>query len=392
MESHAAALLPLGAVLLFSLALEAVGRRTRLPRVSLLILFGILAGPGGLGWVSEDLQAWYPLVTVMALGMIGFLLGGSLTRATLRKLGHLVAWVSLVQVFITYTVVSLGLVLIGVPLPLALLFAAISTATDPAATRDVVHEAGESSQFVHLLKGVVAIDDAWGLIVFSLSLVTAMMLVGEQPSMVLLRQGFWELGGALLLGILLGVPVAYASGRVRAQRPLLVEGLGAVFLCVGLAAHLEVSYLLACVVMGAIVANLARHHKRPFRALESIEWPFAILFFVMSGTLLDPSDLGLLGGLALAYILLRLLGRLLGGYLAELPGWTSGLPIRWMGPAMLPQAGVAMAMAYVAAERLPQYHSLVPVVIFSTVLFELTGPVAARYALRRADKPQDASP
>jgi hypothetical protein len=59
---------------------------------------------------------------------------------------------------------------------------------------------------------------------------------------------------------------------------------------------------------------------------------------------------------------------------------------------MLPQAGVAMAMAYVAAEKLPQYPSLLPVVIASTVLFELTGPVAARFALRRADTVRGSSP
>lgn len=392
MESQVIALLPLGAVLLASLALEAIGRRTRLPRVTLLILFGVVAGPGGLGWVTPEVQASYPLVAVMALGLIGFLLGGSLTGARLRALGRLVAWVSLLQVAVTYAVVALGLVLLSFPPPLALLCAAIATATDPAAVRDVIAEMGEDSPFAQLLRGVVAIDDAWGLIVFSLTLVAVHMLLGAEAPLAVIRDGFWELGGSVLLGVGLGAPVAYASGRLRESRPLLVEGVGAVFLCVGLAEYLQVSYLLACVVMGATVANLARHHKGPFRVLQDIEWPFAILFFVMSGTLLQPGDIGLLGDLGIAYIALRVGGRLVGGWLAGMPAWTGALRLAWMGPAMLPQAGVAMAMAYVAAETLPQYEAVVPVVVASTVLFELMGPVGARFALRHAGRSPGSSP
>jgi hypothetical protein len=106
----------------------------------------------------------------------------------------------------------------------------------------------------------------------------------------------------------------------------------------------------------------------------------------MSGTLLERGDLALLGYLGLGYILFRTLGRLLGGWLAGLPPGARRLPIRWMGPAMLPQAGVAMAMAFVAAQVVPDAVGVLPVVIASTVLFELLGPVLAGFAIRRADR------
>lgn len=375
-------LLPLGGVLLASLALESIGRRTRLPRVTLLILFGIAVGPAGLQWLPENFEQWYPLVTVMALGMIGFLLGGHLTRDRIRRLGALVAWVSLLQVLVTYVIVALGLWLLGLDLSLALLFAAIATATDPAATNDVVEEFESESTFGELLQGVVAIDDAWGLIVFSLSLVVVHLLAGNGDGLLPLQVGLWDLGGALLLGIILGVPMAYASGRIHGDKPLLVEALGGVFLCVGLAEWLHVSYLLACVALGITVANLARHHRRPFRALEEIEWPFAILFFVLSGALLELADLAAVGLTGLAYIGLRVAGRLLGGWLAGIPAWTHVIPVRWMGPAMMPQAGVAMAMAIVAVQNFPEYDMILPIVIASTVIFELLGPLATGFAMR----------
>jgi Kef-type K+ transport system membrane component KefB len=376
-------LILLGALLLASLALESLGRRTRLPRVTLLILFGFLIGPGGIGLIPVAVEQWYPLITDMALGMIGFLLGGKLTLHRLRRMGALVAWVSLLQVAVTYLVVAMGLSLIGVPLALSLLLAAIATATDPAATSDVIDEGHAEGKFTELLQGVVAIDDAWGLIVFSLTLVLVQIILGNGAGMSLLQLGLWELAGALLLGLVLGIPVAILASRLHDNRPVLVEALGAVLLCVGLAHWLEVSYLLACVALGCTIANVARHHQRSFHAIEDIEWPFVIVFFVLSGAMLSWKDLLEAEYICLGYILLRIVGRLLGGRLAALPAWTRTMPLQWMGLAMLPQAGVAMAMAIVAVQAVPEFSVVLPVVIASTVLFELLGPVCTRIALIR---------
>jgi NhaP-type Na+/H+ or K+/H+ antiporter len=319
----------------------------------------------------------------MALGMIGFLLGGHLTRRQMQRMGVLVTWVSLVQVAATYIVVAAGLAIVGVPLALALVLAAIATATDPAATSDVIIEANASGDFTELLQDVVAIDDAWGLIVFSLTLVAAQMLLGTGSGLPLLQHGLWDLSGALILGVGLGVPVALVTGRLRSNKPVLVEALGAVFLCVGLARWLDVSYLLACITLGCTVANMARHHKRPFNAIEDVEQPFVIIFFVLSGAMLAWQDLQSIGWIGIGYILLRTMGRLLGGSLAALPAWARALPIQWTGFAMLPQAGVALAMAIVAVHAIPEFAAVLPIVIASTVCFELLGPIGTRITLVR---------
>ena len=57
---------------------------------------------------------------------------------------------------------------------------------------------------------------------------------------------------------------------------------------------------------------------------------------------------------------------------------------RWIGPAMLPQAGANMGMALVATGLFPEHRQLLlSVIISTTVLFELVGPVITRLALRR---------
>jgi Kef-type K+ transport system membrane component KefB len=157
-----------------------------------------------------------------------------------------------------------------------------------------------------------------------------------------------------------------------------------VLLCGGLAMWLDVSFLLAAMVMGAVVANLARHHKRPFHAIENIEWPFMIVFFILAGASLRLGALSQIGIIGTAYVILRFAGRLAGAWAGGKISRADPLTTRWMGMALMPQAGVAMGMALVATQRFPEFSDIIlPIVISSTVLFELIGPLMTRRALVR---------
>ncbi|MBW2245148.1 MAG: cation:proton antiporter [Deltaproteobacteria bacterium] len=377
-------LISLGCIFLAALAFDAIGRRTRLPRVTLLLVFGFAIGPSGLDALPEMTGAWFPAVADIALLMIGFLLGGRLTRSELRERGRLVIGFSVVVVTITFAVMALGLFAIGVtPVVVGLLLAAIATATDPAAVMDVVHGTRAKTPFARALLAIVAIDDVWGLIIFSVALAVGLLVQGDAAAAVVMHAA-WDLGGALLLGVGLGIPMAYLTGRVDPGEPSLFEALGLVFLCGGLARWLDVSFLLSAVALGTTVTNLARHHIRPFHAIEGIEWPFMILFFVLAGAALDLSALAHIGPWFTAYIVLRIAGRLAGGWLGGcLPPADANLR-RWMGIALLPQAGVALGMALVASQRFPEAGEVVlPVIIASTIFFEVLGPIATRFALDR---------
>ena len=382
MDDTAKTLITLGVLLLLGLATDAIGHRTRLPRVTLLLIFGFAIGPAGLGFLCPNEEKWFSVVADMALIMIGFLLGEKFTLSSLRQHGKLVLWLSVAEVVVTALVVLIGLLLIGLQMDIALLLAGISTATDPAATTDVVHETKADGIFTRTMLGIVAVDDAWGLIVFSLMLTAAQAFSGQGDSIAPLLTGAWELGGALLVGIALGIPMAYLTGRIRPGEPTLVEALGVVFLCGGIAIWLGVSFLLASMVLGCVVANLARHHIRPFHAIEGIEWPFMILFFVLAGSSLHTETLYQIGFVGSAYIILRIIGRLLGAWTGGAISHAEPLMRRWMGMALMPQAGVALGMALVAMQRRPDLGEIIlPVVIASTVLFELVGPVLTRTGL-----------
>ncbi|MGM0476967.1 MAG: cation:proton antiporter [Pseudomonadota bacterium] len=382
-------LLVLGGLMSASVLVDTIARRTCLPRISLLVLVGVgyaviqqlvLGQPHSppLGELGE------PLIN-LALVMVAFLLGGQLTMDRLRSIGPTILALSLTVAVVGAVTVGLGLTLLGHSLAIAISLAAISVATDPAAVSEAVEDADadQDSPRTRAILGSVAIDDAWGIIIFGLALAGLGWASSGNGGEALVHAG-WELGGAILLGAAIGLPAAWLTGRLRPGKPTQGEALALIFLTAGFSSYLGVSPLLAAMTSGFLIVNLSPHHTRSFTEIEGIEWPFLVFFFVLSGASIDLSYIGVATGLIVAYIVLRMVGRYLGGYLgvrALREG--NGLP-RNFGLAMTPQAGVAMGMALLATEQFPEQGNLiVATVVTSTILFELVGPLLVYRVLRR---------
>lgn len=376
----------LGSILLLALGAHGVGRKLHVPRVTLLLLLGVAASPAGFDFLPPEAEDSFGLITNLALAMVGFLLGERMALNELRHHGGMVMTVSLSITLVTSFMVFLGVWAVTGDLVAALLLAGIAPATDAAATLDVINESGARGTLTDRVWGVVAVDDAWCILLFSVLLVTAESLGGNGGSLVSsLQTGLWELGGAVLLGLGLGLPMAWLTGRLRKGEPMVLEAVGFVLLCAGIAQSLHLSYLLACMVLGAVVANNAHHHLRPFRSIHGIADPFLAIFFFLAGYRLEPALLLTLGAVGAAYLLMRLVGRIAGAYLgARMAGADRRASWR-MGWCLLPQAGVAMGLALVATERVPQAAPyILPLAIGSTVVFEVLGPLVMLWHLRRA--------
>lgn len=379
---HTEALLAIGVLFFTGLLADQVGKRTRTPRVTLLLLCGVAAGVFGV--LPPEVRDLTDTIMVTALTLVAFLLGGSLQVSALRSHGRIILVVSMTIVAVTLVTVAGGLAALGAPLPLALVLAAIATATAPAATLDVIRQLGISNRFTTEVKGIVAIDDAWGLLCFSLCLALAAQMTGNGargPSAV------WEILGAIGLGTVIGLPAAALTGRISQGEPLQIEALGIAFLSAGLAIWLEVSFLITGMVVGALIVNLASHHRKAFHEIEHIQWPFMILFFILAGAALEPELIPELGAAGAAFVVLRVVARLAGGWLgarfAEAPAGLRPL----YGMALMPQAGVAIGMALIAGQVLPDWREQIMVLtVGSTVVFELTGPFCTMWAVRRSDK------
>jgi Kef-type K+ transport system membrane component KefB len=375
--------LTLGILFLAGLLTDLLGRRSFLPRVSLLMLLGFIIGPSVLDIVPEIGHRWFPAVADMALVMVGFLLGGQLTIPFFKKSGKDVIWISLFDLTGTATIMTMGMLLLGQPLIISLLLGAIATATAPAATIDVVRETNSKGPFTDILLGIVGIDDVWGVMYFTLILSFVMAMAGTGGGLEVLATGLWDVGGAILLGVIIGAPMAYLSGRINPGEPTLLEALGFVFLCAGVAFWLEVSFLLSSMVMGIVVVNLAKHHSRPFNAIEGIEWPFLILFFILSGASLHVEAIASAGYLVLCYVVLRILGRFLGASTGALLSGADTKVRKYIWLGLKPQAGIALGLALYACQRFQELSEVImPVIISGTIIFEFFGPVMTKIALK----------
>jgi len=251
---------------------------------------------------------------------------------------------------------------------------------------DVINELGVDTKFTRLLLSIVALDDIWALMLFAIGMAIATTPLNAemagQESIIL--TSLFEIFGSIILGCILGLPAAYLTGRVKEGQPILTEAIGIVFICGGLSMWFDLSYLIASITMGAVIANLAKHHEYPFHAIEDVEAPFMVVFFILAGASLELSSLlnaGMFGG---AFIVLRILGKYLGAKLGGMASGSTQASKTWLGPALLPQAGVAIGMALVASHQFGEEGKiLLTIAISSTIFFELVGPVATHIAIKR---------
>lgn len=381
-------LITLGALLLIGLFTDALGKYTRLPRVTLLILFGVIIGPSCLNAIPTRVINAFPLLTNVALSMIGFLIGGQLKWSKMKSQGKAVLSISISEVVFTALIVCAGFAIAGMPLAVAMLFAGISCSTDPATTLDVVAEGQSKGKFTDALVQIVAIDDVWAIIAFGLFMALAQQMIGINDTHFALTLS-WDIGGALILGVLLGIPAALLSGRISPGEPTLLEALGVVLLSCGLSNLFDLSFILTSITLGVTVVNLARHHTSAFHEIENIERPFMVLFFILAGVSLHLDMIWASGWIAIFYILFRIIGRIAGAWIGGRIVSAEPVISKWMGFALMPQAGVSLGMALLSSQTLPEIGQMIlPATLGATVFFEIAGPMMTRLALVKAGEHQ----
>lgn len=322
-----------------------------------------------------------------ALGFIAFSIGGEFKFTYLRKVGKGPVLITILEAMGAVILVLIGLLIAGFPLPLALCLGAIAAATAPAATIMVIRQYKAKGPLTETLMTVVAMDDAVALMAFGIAAGIARTMISSSSSNILasvfqpLLEIVLSLGLGLVLGLLMAVPLRWF--RKDGNRTILM--LGFVLLGVGLAELFELSGLLLCMAAGAALVNFSGHAPGVFRLAEGFTPPLFLAFFVLSGAEMNLSVLPSIGLAGTLYILLRVGGKIGGAYLGALLG-KAPVPVRrWLGPALVPQAGVAIGLSLVATRILPEYGDTIRAVVLSaTILYEIVGPVLAKLALTKA--------
>ena len=354
-----------------------------LPNVTGYILAGVAIGPYALNLIPSSIAGGMEFLTDVALSFIAFGVGRYLRIDHLRGQGSRVIVLTLMEALVTAAIVTMVMLTVfRLSLPFSLLLGAIGSATAPASSLMTIRQYRAKGDFVNTLIQVVAMDDAVALLAFSVC--AAISAGAEQSASFQWQSALMPLLlslGAMLLAYLLGRALcALLRGRSTDHRLVLV--CSAVFLLAGVCAAMDISPLLGCMVLGATCANVT-HDKELFKQVNRITPPINVLFFVLSGMRLNLNSLGTVGIIGIAYFAVRIVGKFLGSYLgARMTGCTESVR-RYLGLALIPQAGVSIGLAVLAQRILPESSGslLSTIILSSSVLYEMIGPVCARKAL-----------
>ena len=365
-------------------------KHLRLPNVTGYLIAGLIIGPSVLGLLSNDFLDAISIISKVALGFIAFSIGNEFKMSYFKQVGAGPIVIACMESLFAVVFVFIGLLISGREVAFSLVLSAIAAATAPAATIMVIKQYRAKGPVTQTLLSVVAIDDATALLLFSLSVAVAQAIMGTEGSLVSsILSPIWEIGGALLVGAVLGFIFLLPLRFFKKQGNRLSLIVGFIFAGLGLSQWLGLSDLLLCMAMGAVLTNFSSDSNQLMDICDSITPPIFMLFFVASGAALQLSVLPSIGIIGVIYIVLRVFGKMFGASLGSMMCKSTKEVKKYLGPCLLPQAGVAIGLSLSAAEVTPQYASEIRAVILcGTLIYELIGPVVTKFSLKKAGEIQ----
>ncbi len=391
-DAAANPLLLLAVVLVAGSAFGALAKLIRLPSVTGQILVGIVIGPAMAGLVArEDIHHLQPLID-FALGLMAVSVGSHLVFPRLQVAFRRLLYLLLFEVSVTPILVFSGVrFLSNESWQLILLLAAISVSTAPATILALVKEARAKGVFVKTLVVAVALNNLACILLFELAHAIARASLMEEKGYAF-AEAVIEPAKEVLYGILLGCGIGLlligVTRRVVRTDRLTALSMMSILLTVGLADALHVSVLLSCLFLGVTLANLTPDKEEiGHKVFDNFEYAIFSVFFTVAGMELDFAYLVPGGLLALVTFILRCSGKITAAWLGMKLAHATARVRLWLGPALVPQAGLAVGLVLLVSEDpvFGEMRSLfLAVVLTSVLLAEIVGPILTKLAITKS--------
>lgn len=376
-------LLSLSIILFSGFIMTRMTNTLNMPKVSGYILAGILIGPCVLNFIPKPVIEGMSFVSDLALAFIAFGVGKFFKKEVLMRTGKKIIVITISEALAAGVLVTLVLkVMFGLSWDFALILGAIATATAPASTMMTINQYKAKGEFVDTLLQIVALDDVVCLLSFS---IVSAIINGNAAGGVSANDILVPIACNILV-IGLGIFCGYFLSRLlipaRSRDNRLILAIAMLLGLSGICAALDISPLLSCMVYGAFYINLTED-KKLFRQINNFTPPVMSIFFIVSGMNLDIGALSVVGVIGVGYFIVRIIGKYLGTYISCQIMKTSREIRNYMGLALIPQAGVAIGLAFLGQRMLPPEtgNLMMTIILASSVLYEMVGPVSAKAAL-----------
>lgn len=376
-------LISLSVILLSGFLLTRITKFAKLPNVTGYIIAGIIIGPYILNLIPLEIIKNMDFISDIALAFIAFGVGRFFKKEAFKETGIGVITITLFESLLAGIVVTLSMYYIfHLNWDLSLLLGAVSTATAPASTMATIRQYKAKGNFVNTLLQVVAFDDAVCLIVFSIAASAISSKANDNVPIYQILMPLLYNMGALVIGFLSGLALSKLMTPKRSDDNRLILTISLLCGISGLCSAVNISPLLSCMLFGTVYINTT-NDKKLYKELEKFTPPILSIFFVVSGMNLDISSFGTFGVIGASYFIIRIVGKYMGAYLGCIFAKTSKSVRNYLGLALIPQAGVAIGLAFLGKRILPESlaNIMLTIILSSSVLYELIGPLSAKIAL-----------
>lgn len=400
-----------GAMLIICFYVGRLVKKTTLPSLIGYMLVGAIFGPSfskfGMELFTEPVRESLSFVTQVALGFVAFSIGSELSIKSLKRLGNGIVWIIFSESFTAFFVVTGIIYAITRDLPMALIFGSMAPASAPAGTVAIIQEYKAKGSLTQALYAVVGFDDGLAIIIFGFAAAVAKsLLLAEAPGHVpesflhMLAAPTLEIVLSIVVGTILGFLLCQLVRFIKNSRDMLIIVFGMVMLGTGLSMMWHLSLILTNMVIGFVLVNTRREslvHRVTAPLLEIMPLTF-VLFFCLAGAHLQLSALPSLGLLGIAYIVGRSAGLIGGARIGAFFGHVEEKIRKYVGLGILSQAGVAIGLALIVNAEFAgigreidgvAHGSLIGTRVITTItatciVFEIIGPILAKYALGKA--------
>jgi len=396
----------IGLIIIVGMIFGRLAEKVGLPKVTGFILAGIILNPHVFNIIPPNFPEMTQPVTNICLAFITFEVGGTLEIAKIKRLGKTILSITFFEAFGAFLFVLLGNLLFSVLfihklntlpyaamfVPVSILIASMASPTDPTATLAVIHEYKAKGEVTDTIMGVAAFDDAFGIIIFSISIGFALFFSGNKAvsfSHILGNSAYIILGG-IIFGIIFGMIFNFVTHffKIRRQTVLISLILGLLALCFGIANILHIDPLLSTMSMGFTVVNYNRQKFKIFHILQRYtEELIFIFFFTLSGMHLDFSLLDEAVPLVIIFVIFRFLGKTTGVFIGANLSKASKKIKTYTAGGLFPQGGIVIGLALTVHQNphFEKFSGLILAVIMSTVIIhEILGPIISKMTLKLA--------
>ncbi len=380
-----------------------LAEKIRLPKISGYILAGILLNPDLTGIMTPDFVSYTDPLLSIALSIITFSIGGSLSSKKLKTTGRKIITLTVMESIFAFLSVFIFIFIalyffipifnsVYVEIAVSLVLASLAAPTDPSATLAVIREYKAKGEVSSSMMQIAAFDDITGIIIYTLITAFSAFFLGRTDIEIgetLIGLGK-SVGGAILIGGIIGFLFNIITKFIKKQDEgtLIVLSFGLILLSYGITDYFEFESLLSTIVVGAVVINFNPLADKIFKLIERYtDELIFVIFFTLSGMQLQLDSITGSYTLILIYIIARIIGKFAGIYSGSKMVKTSPKIKKYTAGGLIPQGGIVIGLALLLTKD-PIFKDtasiIMGIVIGSALINEIIGPLSSKYSLKKA--------